>query len=102
VALLGTLPLLVVAEVEAVAPEPDRAGEIAEFLLIRGVAEGIVEACLAVILCELCFQLIDADTARLRGAADVPPESGSPTQSDERPAGLRRPAWQQRSVLQVR
>lgn len=63
VLLLATGPLAVVAELEAIAPEPDRAGEIAEFLLIRGLAEGIVEACLAVILCELCFQLIDARAA---------------------------------------
>jgi hypothetical protein len=65
VLLLATAPLLVVAELEAIAPDPDRSGEIAEFLLVRGLAEGVVEACLAIILCELCFQLIDnAETAR--------------------------------------
>jgi hypothetical protein len=54
---------------ETIAPEPDRSGEIAEFLLIRGVAEGIAEACLAVVLCELCFRLIDeAEAARHRSA----------------------------------
>lgn len=70
VILLGTVPLSLSAELEAVAPEPDRTGEIAEFLLIRGVATGLVEACLALLLVEVCFQLMDSDrrngTARSR------------------------------------
>lgn len=103
VLLLATGPLIVVAELEAIAPEPDRAGEIAEFLLIRGLAEGIVEACLAVILCELCFQLIDADAARRRsGGGTIPPGSGPAVRPDEKPAGLPRPARQQRAVVEVR
>lgn len=61
VLLLATAPLVVAAELEAIAPEPDRSGEIAEFLIIRGLAEGIVEGCLAVVLAELCFQLIAAE-----------------------------------------
>jgi hypothetical protein len=61
VILLGTVPLSLAAELEAVAPEPDRGGEIAEFLLIRGLAMGIVEACLALLLVELCFHMMDAD-----------------------------------------
>jgi hypothetical protein len=60
VALLATLPLAAIAELEVVAPEPHHAGEIAQFLIIRGVAEGVVEACIALILVELCFRLIDA------------------------------------------
>ena len=60
VVLLATLPLLASGEVEAIAPEPGHAGEIAEFLIIRGLAEGIVEAAIALVLVELCFQLIDA------------------------------------------
>ncbi|HXT88205.1 MAG TPA: YciC family protein, partial [Trebonia sp.] len=42
--LVATVPLALAAEVEALAPEPHHAGEIAEFLILRGVAEGIVEA----------------------------------------------------------
>lgn len=61
VILLGTVPLILATELEAVAPEPDRAGEIAEFLLIRGLAMGIVEACLALLLVELCFSLLDSE-----------------------------------------
>jgi len=60
VLLLATIPLCAVAELEAIAPEPHRAGEIIAFLAVRGLAEGIVEACVAVILVELCFQLIEA------------------------------------------
>jgi hypothetical protein len=68
VLLLATAPLLLVAELEAIAPDPRTTGDIAEFLLVRGLAEGVVEACLAIILCELCFQLIDhAQTAQHRG-----------------------------------
>jgi hypothetical protein len=58
---LGTVPLILAAELEAVAPEPNRTGEIAEFLLIRGVAMGLVEACLALLLVEVCYQLMDSD-----------------------------------------
>jgi hypothetical protein len=72
VLLLATAPLLVVAELEAIAPDPDRPGEIAEFLLVRGLAEGVVEACLAIILCELCFQLIDNAEAVRRGDHSQP------------------------------
>jgi hypothetical protein len=60
VLLLATAPLAAVAELEAIAPEPDTAREIAVFLIVRGLAEGIAEACLALLLSELCFQLIDA------------------------------------------
>jgi Uncharacterised protein family (UPF0259) len=69
VVLLATLPLVVVAELEAIAPDPGRAGEIAEFLIIRGLAEGIVEAAIAVVLSELCFQLIDAEGVSRRPAS---------------------------------
>jgi len=61
VILLGTVPLGLAAELEAVAPEPDKSGEIAEFLLIRGGAMGLVEACLALLLVEVCYQLMDSD-----------------------------------------
>ena len=64
VVLLATVPLVAVSELEAIAPEPHRAGEIVGFLIVRGLAEGIVEACVAVILVELCFQLIDAAPRR--------------------------------------
>jgi hypothetical protein len=58
--LVATVPLALTTEVEALAPEPHHVAEIAEFLIVRGVAEGIVEACIALILVELCSALIDA------------------------------------------
>lgn len=61
VLLFATVPVVVVAGLEAVAPDPHHGGEIAYFLLVRGLAEGIVEACIAVLLVELCFELIDAE-----------------------------------------
>jgi hypothetical protein len=70
VILLATVPLLLAAELEAVAPEPERAGEIAEFLVIRGLAMGIVEAGLALLLVEVCIHLIDSD--RRSGTAKSP------------------------------
>lgn len=103
VVLLATAPLIVAAELEAIAPEPDRGSEIAGFLLIRGLAEGIVEACLAVVLCELCFRLIDAESARRRPASrTLPPGSPPATCSEEEPGLRRGDAWQQRAVLQPR
>jgi len=63
VLLLATVPMVAVAELEAVAPDPHRASEIVTFLIVRGLAEGILEACVAVLLAELCFRLIDAEAA---------------------------------------
>ena len=73
VILLATLPLAVTSELEAVAPEPHHADEIVQFLVIRGLAEGIAEAVIAVILVELCFRLIDAHAAATAAAKAVPP-----------------------------
>lgn len=61
VLLLATVPLAAVSELAAIAPDPRHGGEIAGFLLVRGLAEGIAEACIAVLLVELCFELIDAE-----------------------------------------
>ena len=60
VVLLATLPLLASGELETIAPEPGHVGDIAEFVAIHGLAEGIMEAAIALVLVELCFQLIDA------------------------------------------
>ena len=82
VLLLATAPLAIAAELEAIAPEPDRVGEIAQFLLIRGLAVGVVEACIAVVLCELCYQLIATQAAQQaldqrRAESRVTGESGA-------------------------
>jgi hypothetical protein len=60
VLLLATIPLIAVSELEAIAPEPHTAGATVATLAVRGLAEGIAEACVALVLVELCFQLIDA------------------------------------------
>jgi hypothetical protein len=66
VALLATVPLLLVSELESAGPDPTGAPEIAEFLAIRGVADGILEAALGLVLIQLCYRLIDLAAARQR------------------------------------
>jgi hypothetical protein len=79
--LVATVPLALTAEVEAVAPEPHHAAEIAGFLILRGAAEGIMEACIALILVELCFALIGAQPPAAAAA-------GGGTPGDDVTAGL--------------
>jgi len=85
--LVATVPLALTAEAGAVAPEPRHAAQIAGFLILRGAAEGILEACTALILVELCLALAGAQppaTAAASGSSpggDVtaglpPPETG--------------------------
>jgi hypothetical protein len=81
VVLLATVPIAAAAQLEAVAPEPHTAGDIAQFLVIRGVAEGIVEACIALVLAELCFQLIDAE--RRAAAASAPGQARGEAAADK-------------------
>jgi hypothetical protein len=73
VVLLATIPLAVASELEAIAPDPHHADEIVQFLIVRGLAEGIVEAAIAVVLVELCFRLIDSRAAASAAAKAVPP-----------------------------
>ena len=90
--LVATVPLALAGEVEALAPEPHHAAEIAEFLIVRGVAEGIVEACIALILVELCFALIDARRPATAAGSGGPPgdavAAGLPSPETERPFRL--------------
>jgi hypothetical protein len=69
VALIATLPVVVLSELEAAGPEPAGAPEIAESLAIRGVADGVLEACLALVLIQVTYRLIDLDAGH--------PEAGS-------------------------
>jgi Uncharacterised protein family (UPF0259) len=85
VVLLATIPMAVAGELEALAPEPDHAGEIAEFLIVRGLAEGIVEAAIALLLVELCFQLIDADGRPVAGLSPQPSRAERADQLPYRP-----------------
>ena len=76
--LAATVPLALTAEVEAVAPEPHHAAEIAGFLILRGVAEGILEACIALILVELCFALIGAQPPATAASGGPPGDDVTP------------------------
>ena len=87
VILLGTVPISLAAELEAVAPEPDRAGEIAEFLVIRGLATGLVEACLALLLVEVCFQLMDSDRRNATAKSPEPDPQLAASLRAARPTG---------------
>lgn len=78
--LLATVPFIASGELESVAPHPGHVGEIAEFLIIRGVAEGVVEACIALVIVELAFQLVRAEAP-----ADGE-ETAHPTGEEDRPA----------------
>jgi len=63
VALLATLPLAIVSEIESLAPSPDSPAGILEALAIRGIAEGLAEAAIALVLVYLCHRLIALDRA---------------------------------------
>ncbi len=61
VALLATLPVAVAGEIEVAAPNPDTIGEFFQILAIRGLAEGIAEAIIGLILVQLTHRLIALD-----------------------------------------
>ena len=69
VALLAMVPIILVSQLEVVGPEPTGAAEILETLAIRGVAAGIVEAAIGLVLVQLCYRLIALDDAASRAAA---------------------------------
>jgi hypothetical protein len=71
VALLVTIPILVLNWVESAGPEPSGVPEVLEALAIRGVADGLLEAAFALVLTQLCYRLItlDAAASRARRAA---------------------------------
>jgi hypothetical protein len=69
VALLVTLPVIIASEVESLAPEPSGPGEILAALAVRGIAEGVLEAAIGLILVQLCYRLIALDTRPPAGAA---------------------------------
>jgi hypothetical protein len=86
-ALLATAPLAVALALEVIAPEPHQAGEIAQFLIITGLAEAIVDACIAVMLVELCFRLIDAEARAAASTAPRPEDSIAKATAPNEPTG---------------
>jgi hypothetical protein len=61
VALLATLPVALASEIESLAPNPHSIGEFVKVLAIRGLAEGIAEAIIGLILVQLSHRLIALD-----------------------------------------
>jgi hypothetical protein len=72
VALLATLPVIALSELEAVGPEPWGAPAIAEVLAIRGVAEGLLEAVVGLVLVQLTYRLMAVDALRAQAARKRP------------------------------
>ncbi|MGH3275851.1 MAG: hypothetical protein ACRDNZ_16195 [Streptosporangiaceae bacterium] len=68
VTLLATIPLLLLSELERAGPEPSGVPGNLEVLAIRGVAEGLLEAAVSLVLIQLCRRLMEL-------AADRPRES---------------------------
>jgi hypothetical protein len=66
VALLVTLPVAAASEIEALAPSPHSLGEFLQVLVIRGLAEGIAEAIIGLILVQLSHRLIALDRLKTR------------------------------------
>ncbi|HEY1621701.1 MAG TPA: hypothetical protein VGG25_29040 [Streptosporangiaceae bacterium] len=63
-ALVASLPLLIIGELESAIPSPEGVPEIIEILAIRGLGEAAVEAAIGLILVELCYTLIAQDRSR--------------------------------------
>ncbi len=71
VALLVTLPVALAGEIDAVTPEPHSAATILANLALRGLAEALVEAAIALIEVKLCYRLIELESpAREPGGPD--------------------------------
>ena len=69
VALLVTLPLAVVSEIESLAPEPHSVRAALETIAIRGFGTGVLEAVITLVLVELAYQLIALDTRQSCGSS---------------------------------
>ncbi len=81
VLLLATLPVLIAGELPAALPDSADLGRILEFLAVHGVAEGLIEAALGLVLVELCYRLVELDRAtpaRTKEAGKPAPETSEP------------------------
>ncbi len=73
VALLATLPVAVADEITSAAPHSDGVGALLAAIAIRGIAGGVIEAALGLVLAELCYRLIEQDRPVSAGGRDGPP-----------------------------
>jgi hypothetical protein len=79
VALLATLPVTVADDITSAAPHPTDLGSGLTALAIRGVAGGVIEAALGLLLAELFYRLIELD----RQASQAASRETGPTTSRE-------------------
>jgi hypothetical protein len=76
VALLATLPFLVLVQIESFAPDTSGGPrQVAAALAIRGVAGGALEAAVSLVLVQLCYRLIRLEAAAATPAP--PPPAGA-------------------------
>jgi hypothetical protein len=72
VAAFATLPLLLANGIAAFLPDPSGTTDVVTTLVVRSVGEGILESAVGLLLVEVCYRLIAADSAAARrGAAPV-------------------------------
>jgi hypothetical protein len=63
VALLATLPVILVGEIESSLPDPHGVPRILEVLAVRGIVIALIEAAIGLVLVMLCYRLIDLDSS---------------------------------------
>jgi predicted secreted protein len=63
VALLVILPLALASEIERFDPDPSSVRAVLEIIAVRGLAAGVAEAAIGLILVKLCYRLIELDRA---------------------------------------
>jgi hypothetical protein len=72
VAAFATLPLLLANGIAAFLPDPSGTTDVVTTLVVRSVGEGILESAVGLLLVEVCYRLIAAESAAARrGAAPV-------------------------------
>jgi hypothetical protein len=79
VVVLATIPIIVLNELESAGPEPHHLPEFLEALAIRGVADGLLEAVVGLVLVQLSHRLIavEAGAAAAKRAARRRPGAGA-------------------------
>jgi hypothetical protein len=85
VALIATLPVEVADQLTSRAPALHSVDSVLAVIAIRGVAEGLVEAALGLILAEVAYRLIQEDRDRVPGQPTSSPGPARPDQAT-RPA----------------
>jgi hypothetical protein len=64
VALLATLPVMLVSEIDVLGPHPTSLTAVIELMAIRGPGDAIIEAAIGLILVKLCYRLIALERVR--------------------------------------